>query len=325
MKVRAVRYSPKVQKWKVLKDIRQAATFRDEESVLWIDIHKPNAEGLKPLHSLFNIHPLSLEDTLETPQRPKVEEYNDYLFLVSHYLRHVKDDIDVSQLSVFLGDNWVITVHKKDIPQLKQVENKIMEKRKSAITGGADVLMYRIIDAIVDSYFPFLDKIEDVLEDMDKELMNHPEEDMIKRIHNIITDLQEIRRTVRPQKEALNSLERMETPFIRKETRIYMRDVYDHTQALQDEMEQYREKAAGIFNTYLTLMSNRLTQIMKVLTVIATIFIPLTFITGLYGMNFKFMPLIDFLPRNVGYFIALGIMGLVSAGMLFFFWKKRWL
>ena len=322
MKVRAIKYSPKAQKLRVLKDIREATSLIDDESVLWIDINKPTAEGLKPLHSIFNIHPLSLEDTLETPQRPKVEEYNDYLFLVSHYLRHVKDDIDVSQLSIFLGDNWVITVHKKDIPQLKQVENKIMEKRAAALSGGADVLMYRIMDAIVDSYFPFLDKIEDTLEEMDKELMNHPEEDMIKRIHNIITDLQEIRRTLRPQKEALNSLERMETPFIKKETRIYMRDVYDHTQALQDELEQYREKAAGIFNTYLTLMSNRLNQIMKVLTIIATIFIPLTFITGVYGMNFDHMPEI---PFKFGYPLVLTLMGVIALAMLFFFWRKRWL
>ena len=322
MKIRAVRYSPNVQKRKALKDLNQATSLLDDESVLWIDISIPDATGLKPLHSVFNIHPLSLEDTLETPQRPKVEEYNDYLFIVSHYLRFVKDDIDVSQLSVFLGDGWVITVHKKDIPQLGAVEKKIMEKRPGAVSGGADALMYRIIDAIVDSYFPFLDKIEDLLEAMDEELMNRPEEDMIKRIHNVITDLQEIRRTLRPTKEAMNTLERLRSPLIGKDTNIYMRDVYDHVSSLQDELEQYREKAAGIFNTYLTLMSNRLNQIMKVLTIIATIFIPLTFITGLYGMNFEYMPEIGF---RYGYVIVVGIMILLGVGMLLFFWRKRWL
>jgi magnesium transporter len=322
MKIQAVRYSPHVQKRKALKDLNQATSLMDDETVLWIDISQPDAKGLKPLHSVFNIHPLSLEDVLETPQRPKVEEYNDYIFIVSHYLRFVKGDIDVSQLSVFLGDGWVITVHKKDIPQLKVMEKKIMEGRPGAVSRGGDALMYRIIDAIVDSYFPFLDKIEDILEGMDKELMDHPEEDMIKRIHVVITDLQEIRRTLRPTKEAMNTLERLRSPMIRKETMIYMRDVYDHVSSLQDELEQYREKAAGIFNTYLTLMSNRLNQIMKVLTIIATIFIPLTFITGLYGMNFEYMPEIGF---RYSYAIVLAIMVFLGGGMLLFFWKKHWL
>lgn len=322
MDIRAVTYSKGFQKKTNHKTLEDCVPLNSSDSILWIDIHQPSIEGLAPLKKYFNIHPLSLEDVMETPQRPKVEEYTDYIFVVNHYLRFKKEDIIVNQVSIFLGDGWVITVHKKDIPQLKVVEKNILQGRLSFLGGGSDALMYRIIDAIVDSYFPFLDIIEDKLEDMDKELMDHPDEDMIKRIHNVITDLQEIRRTLRPQKEAMNSLERMHNPLIKDETRIYMRDVYDHTRSLQDELEQYREKAAGIFNTYLTLMSNRLNQIMKVLTVISTIFIPLTFITGVYGMNFTNMPEIT---GDWSYFIVLGIMVAIGGGMLIFFKTKKWL
>ncbi len=297
----------------------------DKSRVTWIDINGyQDVKDLESLGECFHLHPLVLEDILYNDQRPKLDEYDDYLFIIVKMLHHDDTTYEVvtEQISIILGDNYVISLQQdhEDIfahlrPRLKTGGSRIRREK-------ADYLAYALLDLIVDHYFLVLEDLGEVVEDLEKELVANPNSATLKKIYRLKRDTIVMRRAVWPLREVLSKLTRTESPLIAPQTFVYLRDVYDHITIILDSVETYRDILSGILDIYLSSVSNRLNEVMKVLTIIATIFIPLTFIAGVYGMNFKNMPELEW-PR--GYYMALGIMGAVALYMVGFFWRKGWI
>lgn len=329
MDVKQIRYSNETQEFQDIKGLEGYNPQIESGKVLWLDIKDADENGLLPLKDIFKVHPLLIEDCLHMPQRPKVEDYPEYIFVVINFIQLGKGEkIIQNQVSIFLGNGFLITIHKDDIKQLKSLENAIIEKKPAIVSGGPDILLYRILDALVDSYFPLVEKIDDELEKIDIEVLGNPDNNIMKRLHSSISKIQRIKKIMRPQREAMNQLNQMDKRLLRPETMMYLKDVYDHMVVIQDELDLHRENAQLILESYLAVISNKLNEIIRVLTVISTIFMPLTFIVGIYGMNFK----TDAGPLNMpelgwqyGYLFIWLVMIAIGVGMLVYFKRKKWL
>jgi magnesium transporter len=296
--------------------------FLGQYPVLWLNVDGlGDADAIRKFGEIFSIHPLALEDVVNAHQRPKVEPYDRYLFIVMQMLRSAPG-VDSEQLSLFLGANFVLTFQEQPGDCFTAIRQRIRMNHGRLRAAGPDYLAYALIDAVVDNYFPALERYGEQLEDLEQEVVTRPDRQTLGKIHEIKRDLLTLRRAVWPAREALNSLVRDETPFIARDTRTYLRDCYDHAVRIIDIIETDRETAFGLLETYLSSMSNRMNEIMKVLTIIATIFIPLTFIVGVYGMNFTNMPE---LHSRWGYPGVLIVMGAIAAVMLVYFRRKGWL
>jgi len=273
------------------------------------------------------LHPLSLEDVLNTGQRPKFEDYEEYDFVIMKELR-LEESIQAEQISLFFGKGWIITLQEAPGDPFEPVRERLRKGKGRIRKAGADYLAYALIDALVDSAFPILEKLGDRIEMLERDVVGHPTRSTVREIYSVRRELLYLRRTAWPQRDLIHMLNRDESLLIAPETRIYLRDCYDHSVQILDLIETYRELAAGMLDVYLSSNSNRLNEVMKVLTVIATIFIPLTFITSLYGMNFNTrisrwnMPELDW---RYGYPIVLGLMAAIVAGLLVYFRRKKWL
>jgi magnesium transporter len=290
--------------------------------VLWLNVDGlGDAEAIRKFGEIFSIHPLALEDVVNAHQRPKVEPYDKYLFIVLQMLL-TGPRLDTEQLSLFLGTDFVLTFQEHPGDCFAPIRERIRKNHARIRCAGPDYLAYSILDAVVDYYFPALERYGEQLEDLEQEVVTKPARQTLARIHEVKRDLLALRRAVWPAREALNSLVRDESPFIARETRTYLRDCYDHAVRVIDIIETDRETAFGLLETYLSSMSNRMNEIMKVLTIIATIFIPLTFIVGIYGMNFTNMPE---LHAPWGYPGVMILMGVIAGGMLLYFRRKGWL
>ncbi|MGE0820996.1 MAG: magnesium/cobalt transporter CorA [Candidatus Binatia bacterium] len=322
-------YSPQELREQQVSDLRELAKSVGKWPVTWV-----NVEGLGDVNTisqigeLFGLHRLALEDVLHTHQRPKVEQYGNHHFIVTR-MAMLTDHLETEQLSIFLGKNFVLTF-QEGLPgdSLEPVRERIRHQRGHVREGGNDHLVYALLDAVVDNYFPVLEAYGERLEALEDEIVTHPSPTIVTRIHAIRRDLLTIRRAVWPQREAFAMLMREETPLITAETRVYLRDCYDHVTQIIDLVETYRELGADLTEIYLSSVSNRTNEIMRVLTVIATIFIPLTFIAGIYGMNFdtKVSPLnMPELDWYWGYPLALFLMLAVAGGQLIFFRRRGWL
>jgi magnesium transporter len=298
--------------------------------VCWIDIAGlGDHETIRRIGERFAFHPLALEDTLNVRQRPKVEDYDDHLFIVTRMPMNeaAERDLVTEQVAFFLGDGFVITFQERPGDVFEPVRKRLEKASGRIRSRGADYLAYALLDAAIDSFFPLLEAYGERVETLEQEVVTRPESAHIAHIHDLKRDLLTARRTIWPQREMLNTLVREESALITDETRIFLRDCYDHTIQLMDMIETYREVASGLVDVQLSSVSNRMNEVMKVLTMIATVFIPLTFIAGIYGMNFDpqagpwNMPELGW---RYGYPVALLSMVVIGGVLLLWFRRKGW-
>jgi magnesium transporter len=307
------------------------AAYLDTESVSWIDIEGfGNAETWEKLNQVFQLHPIALEDIINVPQRPKVEEYDNHLVVIARMVTLVEaSDIFLSeQISFVLGKNYLLTVQEEsEFDCLEGVRERIRLSKGTIRRQGADYLLYTLLDAIIDGIFPILEIYGEIIEDLESEVLTNPTPKTLEKINTVKRDLLTIRRTLWPQRDAINSLIRDGNELIQDEVRIYLRDCYDHTIQILDMVETYREIASSLTDIYLSSISNRMNEIMKILTIISSIFIPLTFIAGIYGMNFN----TEKSPFNMpelntywGYVVVWIVMLVIAGAMVTFFARKGW-
>ncbi|MBI5018521.1 MAG: magnesium/cobalt transporter CorA [Deltaproteobacteria bacterium] len=299
--------------------------FRDRPSVTWVNVDGiHDVEMVESIGTCFGIHPLVLEDVVNTGQRIKVEDFDDYLFMVFRTadLDGPGGRIDTDQLSLILGANFVLTFQEKASPLFATIRERLRNEKAKMRKAGADYLAYALIDLVVDHYFAVLEKLGDRIEDLEGELVQKPTQATFGAIYAIKREMLGLRKAVWPLRELVGSLSRGESPLIHDATQVYFRDVHDHAIQIIDTVETFRDILSGFVDVYLSSVSNRMNAVMKVLTIIATIFMPLTFLAGLYGMNFRYMPELEW---RWGYPTLLGVMALTALGMTWFFVRKGWI
>ncbi|MBI1730642.1 magnesium/cobalt transporter CorA [Candidatus Acetothermia bacterium] len=310
---------------RVLKKSEEAFPFKDLPTSTWVNIDGlQQVEIIEALGRHFNIHPLVLEDILSTGQRPKMEEFESYIYIVLRMLSFNEQEakLEDEQVSLILGPNFVLTFQENEGDVFDPVRNRLRNDKGKIRKAGADYLVYALIDAVVDNYFAVLEKVGDRIEFLDEQLAVNPTPEVLAQIHDLKRSILFLRKAVWPLRDVINHFQRGEIPIFQPPTMIFMRDVYDHTVQVIDTVETLRDIVAGMMDLYLSSLSNRMNEVMKVLTIIATIFIPLTFIVGIYGMNFDYIPELRW---HWGYFAVLGIMGIIALGMLLYFKRKKWL
>ncbi len=292
--------------------------------VTWVDVQGLGSEEtLRALAEEFSIHALALESVVNVPQRPKVEAHDQHLLVITRMARLREDrSVDTEQLSVLIGADYVVTIQERYGDVLDPVRERIRQGKGAIRTSGADYLAYAIVDAVIDGYYPILETVGDLLDDLDERVVEQADPAAMGQIHYLKRELLGIRRGLWPQRESLSTLTRDELPFVGQDVRRYLRDSYDHCVQVLDVVETYREVTGGLTDVYLSTIANRQNEVMKVLTIMASIFIPLTFLAGVYGMNFQYMPE---LHARWGYPMLLVAMALVAAGMLVYFRRKGWI
>lgn len=311
---------------KEIKKLDECIQYKDKPTVTWINvdgIHQ--VEILEKLGDCFGLHPLVLEDILNTDQRPKMEDYGDYIYTVLKmiYYDDKNNGIVTEQVSVILGQNFVISFQEGiDGDVFNSVRERIRSEKSRIRRMGADYLAYSLLDSVVDNYFIVLERLGEKIESLEDELVNNPTPKTLQIIHDLKREMIFLRKSVWPLREVINALERGESPLVKDTTRIYLKDVYDHTIQVIDTVETFRDMLSGMLDIYLSSLSNRLNSVMKVLTIIATIFMPLTFLAGVYGMNFKYMPELEW---HWGYPLILLVMITIAVSMLIYFKIKKWM
>ncbi|MDX1978117.1 MAG: magnesium/cobalt transporter CorA [Pseudanabaenaceae cyanobacterium bins.68] len=315
----------------ILPEPEDCIPYLDSNSVSWLDVQGLGSEEvLQRLGKVFNLHPLLLEDVVNIPQRPKVEEYEQHLLIILRSATLVKGSkkFAIEQISLILGKNYLLTVQEDVKGDCFDLVRQRIHRDKGIIRQqGTDYLAYTLIDAVVDGFFPILEAYGEKLESLENKVVNNPDPKVLNKIHRIKRELLILRRALWPHRDAINSLIRDQQEFVSPATQVYLRDCYDHTVQLIDMVETYREIAHSLMEIYLSSMSNRTNEVMRLLTVISTIFIPLTFIVGVYGMNFDpnqpgNMPE---LAMPYGYVICWLVMLAISGGLLYYFAKKGWI
>jgi magnesium transporter len=302
--------------------------FRDKPAVSWLNVDGVHqAQVIEEIGTNLGIHPLVMEDILNTSQRPKIEDFDEYIYIVLKmlYWNEEHSEVESEQVSLILGDTYVITLQEgdeagKDV--FDAVRVRIRGGKSRIVKRSADYLIYSLIDAVVDHYFVILEHLGEQIADLEEELVTDPTIDTLQFIHNLKRELLFLRKYVWPLREVVSRLEKGETDLIEESMAIYLRDVYDHTIQVIDTIETFREMISGMLDIYLSSISNKMNEVMKVLTIIATVFIPLTFIAGVYGMNFANMPELQW---RSGYFVVLFIMALIFFVMIIYFRRRHWL
>lgn len=307
-------------------DLSACFPLRAQPGVSWINVEGIHSvELLQKLGECYGLHPLVLEDILNTDQRPKREDYGAYLFIVLKMLslKNGNNGVAAEQMSLILGPNFVLSFQEGLAGDpFDPVRERLRAGRGKIRSLGADYLVYSLIDAIVDNYFVILESLAERIEQLEEELVANPVRETVGRLHTLKREVIFLRKSIWPLREVISGLERRESSLVREETAIYLRDVYDHTVQIIDTVETFRDILSGLLDIYLSTISNRTNEVMKVLTIIATLFMPLTFIAGLYGMNFHYMPELNW---RWGYPAVLTLMLLVIGGMLVFFRRKKWI
>ena len=310
---------------KEIKKIEECFIFKDKPTVTWMNVDGLHqVEILEKLGECYGLHPLVLEDILNTDQRPKMEDYGEYIYIVLKALDYndKSNEIGTEQISLILGSNFVFSFQEREGDTFDPIRERIRNGKGRIRSMGADYLAYALVDSIVDNYFIILEKLGEKIEFLEDKLVSHPTPETLQTIHHLRREMIFLRKAVWPLREVINSLERGESSLVKESTRLYLRDVYDHTIQTIDTIETYRDMVSGMLDIYLSSVSNRLNSVMKVLTIIATIFMPLTFLAGVYGMNFKYMPELEW---RWGYPFIWLIMAGIGVLMLIFFRKKKWL
>jgi magnesium transporter len=300
------------------------APLLKDGTTTWIDVEGLGDEALlRELAAMFHIHPLALEDVANAPQRPKAEEYPEHLLLVARMARlNDEMELDVEQTAMFVGSNYVLSFGERPGDVLDPVRNRIKDGKGAIRGAGPGYLAYAILDCIIDAYYPVIERLSAKLEKLEDRVLVAPTPRLLDSLNRVKTDLVLLRRGVWPQLETLNRLLRETSPYLGDEVRVYLRDPTDHCAQLVDVIDSHRELVNGLLNTYLSVVSNRTNEVMKVLTIMSSIFIPLTFMAGIYGMNFDFMPE---LHQPWAYPILLGSMLLVALVLVVYFWRRGWI
>jgi magnesium transporter len=327
-RIHVIGYSPEEMEEKEITGTTELSAFMETWPVTWVNVDGlGDSPTLLALAEIFQIHKLALEDVVHVHQRSKVEVYPDNLFIVSRMVSLNKGQVDTEQISLFLGRKAVLTFQEHEGDCLDPVRERLRKNKGRIRQAGADYLAYAVLDAVVDAYFPLLEEYGELLDGLEEIILGQPDKTTITEIHRVKRDLMEIRRAIWPLRETVNGLLRDEG-FVEANTIPYLRDCYDHVILVIDMVENFRDMASSLMEFYLSSVSNRMNEIMKVLTIIATIFIPLTFITGIYGMNFN--P--DASPWNMpelnwkyGYLFTWAIMVVIGVTMLLFFRRRSWL
>ena len=326
VKIQVIDYNETSLEERDVKNVEECFPFRDRATVTWINVDGVHeVEIIEKMGKHFGINTLILEDIANTEQRPHIKEFDNLMFVVLKMAGYdeAADSIDTEQVSLIIGPNYVISFQEgKEGDVFDTVRGRIRSGRERIRKSGSDFLAHALMDACVDSYFGILEKLGLKLEEVEEETLNHPSAETLERIHKLKRNLILLRKAVWPVREIAGFLERCGSDLIQKQTCIYFRDIYDHSLQLIDIIETLRDITAGMLDIYLSSLSNRLNEVMKVLTIISTIFIPLTFLAGIYGMNFRHMPELEW---RFGYFGLLALMGLLGVLMLFLFRKKKWL
>jgi magnesium transporter len=299
--------------------------LKGTEGISWLNVEGvTQVEVLKRVGDCYGLHPLVMEDIVNTDQRPKKEDYGEYLFIVAKMLDTNRiGKISAEQVSMILGDGWLLTFQEGlDGDPFEPVRERLRTAKGRLRGQGADYLAYALLDAIIDHYFAVLERLADRVEQLEEEVVASPTRRTILTIHNLKQEMILIRKSIWPLRELIGGLERRDSELIHEGTIIYLRDLYDHTVQIIDTVETLREMLSGMLDIYLSSEANRTNEVMKVLTVYATIFMPLTFIVGLYGMNFKFMPELEW---HWGYPAVLVFMAALAGGMMLYFRREKWL
>ena len=327
--IRLIDYLDKDFTEKELADVDECQAYLETESVTWIHLQGPaQAEMMNSFGKLFELHPLALEDVLNKGQRPKVDEYDDLLFVIMAMPGAMTHKTIIEQVSVFLGKNYIISFHSGHNDPFEPLRTRLRKQGSRIRHQKADYLLYCILDLVIDRGFPVLERFGENIETIEDELLSSSStQATLAEIHRIRRELPLLRRSLWPQRDVMNTLLRSENTLIREGTLVYLRDCYDHIIQILDLIENYREMAASMIDVYLSSVSNRLNEIMRVLTVIATIFIPLTFVVGLYGMNFSHPTSPWAMPElhwYYGYPLICGVMIAMVVGMVIYFKRKNW-
>ena len=303
--------------------VEECFPYKDKPGVTWINIEGVHEVGiLEKLGNYFGVHSLAMEDILNTDQRPKIDNFDKNIFLVFKMLSYNDKEIVTEQVSLILGSNFLISFQEGiEGDVFNPVRERIKGSKGKIRKEGPDYLAYSLMDAVVDNYFVILEKTGERIESLEEEVVINPTSKTLQEIHHLKREMIFLRKAVWPLREVISTLQREESSLIKGTTKIFLRDVYDHTIQVMDTVESFRDMLSGMLEIYLSTMNNRLNQVMKVLTIIATIFMPPTFIVGIYGMNFKHMSELEW---KYGYPAVMVLMLLIAVSMLYIFKKKKW-
>jgi magnesium transporter len=326
VEVRVMQYDENKYEKRIVSTIEECFPLMEPPTVNWIDIDGVHeVDVIKEIGEKFDLHPLVLEDIATTEQRPKLDDFDDHIFIIQKVLTydHVESQLRMEQVSFVLGPNSVISFQENSEDDIFYAVKERIKKGKGRIRRmGPDYLAYVLLDTIVDNYFIVIEKIEDEIESLEEDLITNPSKETLYKIHNLGKDLIFLRKSVSPLRDVISVLMRGESTLVQDKTKIFLSDVYDHTIQVIDTIEIFREMIPGMLDVYLSSVSNRTSEVMRVLTIVATIFIPLTFVAGIYGMNFKYMPELEF---KWGYPVVLGVMLVIGVSILVWVLRKRWL
>jgi magnesium transporter len=324
--IRSIYFPPKGLPQRDLTSPEMLECLNEVEGLLWVSLEKPEkAESAQILHDVFHFHPLAIEDTFTVDYQPsKVDDFINYLFLIFHAIQPSQDfhDLQTMEIDFFLGPNYLVTsYHSPKMPPVDAIWHRL-ERDERIYSNGADFLCHAILDALVDDYMPTIDQMDEEIEWLEDQLLAKPNPDILEKILNLKHSVMAIRRIVGPQREMVNRLSRDEFPQIDSQSRIYFRDIYDHLVRIQDLTESVRDIVTGALDIYLNSTSLRLNEVMKALTIVSTIFLPLTFFTSLYGMNF--LILYPDIKWQAGFIFVVGTCILLSVLMVAYFRYRKW-
>jgi magnesium transporter len=307
-----------------LSAARIAEAYHSGKGLLWVDICETTEEDGAYLAQTFGFHRLAIEDCVETQIHPaKIDDYGSYLFLLVHGINHARgsaDAVETAELALFIGAHYVVSNHNFPLYSVEEVR-QMVETSDRHLRRGADFLAYLLIDALVDNVLPTIDRMSDIAEEVEEQALHTPYPTTLRSIQRLKKSVRLIHRTMVPQREVLNRLSRGEFPLVQQQTQMYFRDVYDHMVSIEDLNLNVRDSAENAINTYLSAVANRQNETMKVLAVAGAIFLPLTLLAGVYGMNFDYMPELTW---RYAYFVVVGFMLIVIATALALFWKHGW-
>ena len=320
-----IQYSPEHFETRTLENVASLDGQASEPAVSWINIDGiHDLDVIQAVGKRFNVHDLTLEDIVNTGHRPKAEEFDSYVYIVIKMLQFdaLKDTVMSEQVSFLLGDRFLLSFQERPGDVFEPVRERLLKAKGRIRQRGSDYLAYALIDAVVDHYFSILESLGDRIEFLEEKLTENPDREVMHTIHRLKREVIFLRKQVWPLREVLGALAKGGFDLIGEASHIYMMDVYDHVVQVMDTIESYRDVLSGMLDLYLSTISNHMNEVMKVLTIMATIFIPITFVAGVYGMNFKYMPELEW---PWGYGMVWGVMIAIVAGMMFVFRKRGWL
>lgn len=324
VKVTVMDYNEKELVFKEVESVEDIFPYKDSQNISWINIyglHDPKI--LEQIGAHFGIHHLVVEDIANTAHRPKIEVFDDYVFIVLKMIWYDEEgsDLQVEQISLIYGKNFVLCFQEREGDVFQTIRERLKDPQTRLRKSGADYLTYRIMDVVVDNYFLVLEKLGDEIEALDEEIVDNPRGEVIQKIYELKRHLIFLRKAIWPLREIVSSLTREESRFFKKSIQPFLRDLYDHSVQIIDTIETYRDLVSGLLDIYMSNISNKMNEVMKVLTIIATIFIPLTFLAGVYGMNFEYMPELGW---KFAYPVVWAIMLSIGLGMFIYFKRKGW-